>query len=592
MQTTADRRDVRIHRAHLPACGILLVALLLAGLLPRFSWAQTSATYHARADQALQSFLLKFWNGGQQYLRNKFPSDGSLTGYWTYANGWDALLDGVERTGGAQYAGLIESFYLGQNSRGWTNNYYDDECWMTLALVRAYDLTTNMVYLNQAQALYADIQGGWDNTCCGPIVGGLWWDKSHTQKATAANAGAALAGAKLYQRTTNAAYLTFAQQVYSFWWNNMVNPSTFQVCDHLDTAGNKVWWRFSYNEGLMIGAGVELYEATGNITYLNNSHNIANFLVNNEAIPTAYGNVLYDGDNAGCGGDCHQFKGPGYRYLMRLYRKNTARTTYYNVLKASADAVWNLARETNHTIFAVNWAGPTQTNVDQGQQNAAVAALNLWARQSGAYPGSGIPANRFEAENATVNRIGFETNYAGFTGWSYLAGWNGNDQWVRFNVNFPTPGGRTLSFRYAAGAGNASRLIAINGSNVIPNQPFANTGSWTSYSTVNVSHHFPAGPSTIAVVYNSALSNANYLNLDNLTVTDLRITSLTVTPTGTVQLTWDAVSGQTYRLQYASFLTNDSWNNLGNSLTATAATAMATDTMGGNPARYYRVRTP
>jgi predicted alpha-1,6-mannanase (GH76 family) len=580
------------HGGHFWVRAFWLLAVLAAGLLPQAGRAQTAATYHARADQALQSFLLKFWNGGQQYLRNKFPSDGSLTGYWTYANGWDAVLDGVERTGGAQYAGLIESLYTGQNDRGWTNNYYDDECWMTLALIRAYDLTTNTVYLNQAQALYADIQGGWDNTCCGSPVGGLWWDKSHTQKATAANAGAALAGAKLYQRTTNVAYLTFAQQVYSFWWANMVNQSTFQVCDHLDTAGNKVWWKFTYNEGLMIGASVALYEATGSSTYLNNAHNIANFMVNNEFVPTIYGNALYDGDNSGCGGDCHQFKAPGYRYLMQLYRKNTTKTAYYSLLKGSADAVWNLARETTNTIFAVNWAGPAQTNVDQGQQNAAVAALNLWAKQSGAYPGSGIPANRYEAENATVNRIAFETNYAGFTGWSYLAGWNSANQWVRFDVNLPSPGGRTLTFHYAGGAGNAGRLLNINGTNAFPNLVFANTGAWTTYSNVSVSYNFPVGRSSIAVQLNPALGNGNYLNLDSLTLTDLKITNFTVTPGGTVHLGWDSVAGLTYQVQYTSQLPGGSWLNLGGIITATNGTTTATDSMGGNSIRYYRVRTP
>ena len=335
---------------------ILLSALLLALRLPSAGWAQTAATYHARADQALQSFLLKFWNGGQQYLRERYPDNGSLTGYWTYANGWDALLDGVERTGGQQYAGLIESFYLGQNQRGWYVGYYDDECWMTLALIRAYDLTTNVMYLNQAQALYADIEGGWDNSCCGAPVGGVWWDKAHSQKATASNAGAALAGARLYLRTTNVTYLNFAQQVYGYWFTNMVNQSTFQVCDHIQTDGTKVWWQFTYNEGLMIGASVELNEATGTAAYLTKAQNIASFMMNHEVVA----NVLKDGNNSTNTDDAHEFKGPAYRYLMRLYQKDTSKTQYYTVLKASADAIWNLARDTNLTVFAVNWAGPTQ----------------------------------------------------------------------------------------------------------------------------------------------------------------------------------------------------------------------------------------
>src|SRR5271169_6274235 len=121
-------------------------ALLLQ--TPACCFGQTAATYHNRADQALQSFLLKFWNGGSQYLGNTYPSDGSLTGYWTYAHGWDAVMDGVERTGGQQYSGWIESLYLGQNQRGWTDNYYDDECWMGTTLTRAYDLTGNTKYLN------------------------------------------------------------------------------------------------------------------------------------------------------------------------------------------------------------------------------------------------------------------------------------------------------------------------------------------------------------------------------------------------------------------------------------------------------------
>jgi hypothetical protein len=225
-------------------------------------------------------------------------------------------------------------------------------------------------------------------------------------------------------------YLNFAAQVYSFWFTNMVNQSTFQVADHITTGGSKIYYGFTYNEGLMIGASVELNEASGNATYLTRGHGIANYLITHRVTSTVYGNVLYDVGNSTNTDDAHEFKGPAYRYLMRLYKKDTTRTQYYNVLKASADAIWNLARETNSNVFAVNWAGPPQTNVDQNQDNAACMGLNLFARQYGAYPGSGIPANQYEAENATIHNTLLEANGSGFTGWGYLAGWNAANQWV------------------------------------------------------------------------------------------------------------------------------------------------------------------
>lgn len=556
---------------------------------------QTVPTYHARADQALQSFLLKFWDGGNQYLRNLYPSNGSLTGYWTYANGWQALMDGVERTGGQQYAGLIESFYEGQNQRGWFSGYYDDECWMTMALIHAFDLTGNSKYLNQATTLYADIMAGWDTSCCGAIPGGVWWDKAHTQKATAANAGAALAGARLYSRTGNTAYLSFAQQVYSFWYANMVSGSTYQVCDHITTTGTKVWWRFTYNEGLMIGASVALYDATASSSVLTKARNIAGYMIQNEVVSTQYGPALYDGDNSGCGGDCHEFKGPACRYLMELYAKDTSYAAYLAVLRGSANALWNLARNTNSTVFAVNWGGPSQTNVDQAQVNAACIALSRFAEESGLYPGSGLPSNQYEAENATLHNLGVEATYGLFTGWGYVAGWNSNGQSVDFTVNCRRADRYTLAFRYAAGAGDATRVILTNGVNVVGNQRFVSTGAWSIYSTNRLACNLPAGPNTISISFNSSLGSANYLNLDNLTVIPpdpILITGLSVSPAGAVQVTWSTDSGLTYQLQSSQVLASNSWSNVSSPIVAAGPSISFTYFAGTNSARYYRVIRP
>lgn len=568
------------------------IALAL-GLTMSLCHAQVPADSHSQADQALQSYLLKFWSGSRQYLRNLFPSDGTLTGYWTYANGWDAVMDGVERTSGLRYSGWIETFFLGQDQRGWYANYYDDECWMTLALLRAHDLTGDSKYLVQAQVLYADIMNGWDTNCCGVVSGGLWWDKAHTQKATAANAGAALAGARLYRRTSNATYLNFAQQVYSFWYANMANASSGQVCDHMNTDGTKVWWRFTYNEGLMIGASVELNEATGNAAYLANAHRIAGYMVYNEVAATVYGSVLSDGNNTGCGGDCHEFKGPAYRYLARLYSRDTTRIQYYNVLRASANAVWNLARETNATIFSVSWAGPAQTNVDQAQQNAACTALNRFANILGSYPGPGTPPNQYEAEDSVLHNLGVEATYGGFTGWGYVAAWNGDGQAVDFKVNCATAGPHTLTFRYAAGAGNAFRAILVNGVVVAAKQSFAGTASWAGYATVQLACNLPLGSSTISVAFDASRASANYLNLDSLTVTgdapeQIVLNTPAISPPGTARLTWNTRPRSLYQVQYLA-ADSTGWVDLGSPLIATNGSITVTNNTGAASSRVFRV---
>src|SRR5438105_12225575 len=99
----------------------------------------------------------------------------------------------------------------------------------------------------------------------------------------------------------------------------MVSAGLFQVCDHINTDGTKVWWKFTYNEGLMIGASLALERVTGKSFYRTNANNFARFMVGNELASTSYGLILSEGSNSGCGGDCHQFKGPAFRYLSQLY---------------------------------------------------------------------------------------------------------------------------------------------------------------------------------------------------------------------------------------------------------------------------------
>jgi hypothetical protein len=58
---------------------------------------------------------------------------------------------------------------------------------------------------------------------------------------------------------------------------------------------------------------------------------------------------------------------------------------------------------------------------------------------------------------------------------------------------------------------------------------------------------------------------------------------------GTVSLTWSAVDGLSYQLQYTAHLPASNWQSLGGVLTATNTTEAATDTPGTDMHRFYRV---
>lgn len=270
------------------------------------------AMAHARADAATEALLLRFWRGDIGYLAAASPDpSGQPTGYWTFAQGLDTVLDAAARHPGGSFAGWIETLYLAQDARGWQSDFFDDQNWMALALLRGYQMTGDARYLERARALALEVVGAWDETCCGDRPGGVWWDRAHTQKATAVNAGAALIAARLAIETGDQAWLEHARRIYRYWRGEMVDPDSHQVYDHIEADGELVKWRFTYNEGLMIGAAVAMWQATGEVGYLEDAHAIAGFLVYQEVAPTPLGDVL--ADRGGCSGDCRSFKGIAYR---------------------------------------------------------------------------------------------------------------------------------------------------------------------------------------------------------------------------------------------------------------------------------------
>jgi hypothetical protein len=58
---------------------------------------------------------------------------------------------------------------------------------------------------------------------------------------------------------------------------------------------------------------------------------------------------------------------------------------------------------------------------------------------------------------------------------------------------------------------------------------------------------------------------------------------------GSITLTWSAFAGRVYQLQYTTSLATASWNNLGGTINATNSTVFASDFVGSDRQRFYRV---
>jgi predicted alpha-1,6-mannanase (GH76 family) len=165
--------------------------------------------------------------------------------FYRYALAIDAVLDAADRTNGRkEYLDWISKLFNGQNKTGiWDREWYDDMNWMAIALLRAslwfknINGTLSEEFMYRSKWLYQKIEGGWDTTCCGSKKGGIWWDKSHTSKATASNGGPVILSSMLYKITLDSSYLDFAKKVFTFWNDNMVIQNSGHVCDHIQSDG-------------------------------------------------------------------------------------------------------------------------------------------------------------------------------------------------------------------------------------------------------------------------------------------------------------------------------------------------------------------
>ncbi len=147
--------------------------------------------------------------------------------------------------------------------------YYDDNEWVGIELVRLYKLYHDPSSLGSAEGIMAFVMAGWQTDPELACPGGIPFSNSaeNTDRNTITDAPAAELAVQLYRLTGSVAYLQFAEQAYEWVRRCLLQPNGLYA-DHIRPHGAVDGTLWSYNQGTMIGAGVLLYQATGNSGFL------------------------------------------------------------------------------------------------------------------------------------------------------------------------------------------------------------------------------------------------------------------------------------------------------------------------------------
>jgi rhamnogalacturonyl hydrolase YesR len=150
--------------------------------------------------------------------------------------------------------------------------FYDDNQWIGIALMDAYNRTKKEAYLQKSKAIYRFMMTGFD-TLSG---GGLYWQEgSDSSKNTCSNGPGILLALQLYKATKNPQYLDTALLLYA-WTNEKLRAPSHLYYDNINPHTGAVDQRlYSYNTGTMLQANVYLYEITKKEAYLKEAITIA-----------------------------------------------------------------------------------------------------------------------------------------------------------------------------------------------------------------------------------------------------------------------------------------------------------------------------
>lgn len=297
------------------------------------------------------------------------------TGWWNSANAVTAVEDYMLLSGDRRHLWMVANTFSAKRfaaDGAFVNRFIDDTGWWALAWIRAYDLTGDPQYLDTARVGVDFMWRHHDNTC----GGGLWWTTSHQYKNAIANELFVKAAAQLAVRLPGPAAAGYLEQARSVWdWfdaSGMIGADLL-VNDGLDPAtcrnnGDTTW---TYNQGVLLGALVDLAQATGDQDYLDRARELADASTTSDRLHVD-GVLTEPCEAGGCDINGPSFKGIYVRNLGELDRALPDHP-YRDYLTGQAATAYEHNR-TSDNQYGLHWAGPIQ-DISAASQQSAVDLL-------------------------------------------------------------------------------------------------------------------------------------------------------------------------------------------------------------------------
>ena len=268
------------------------------------------------------------------------------------------------RPSGAVATGGYGSSTDGVNGGG--DRFYDDNSIVGIELVEAFRQTSDTRYLDRCAQIVRFLNSGLDDT----MGRALWWNESYknvpgndsSNKPCCANGFAAWFLMSYYEvcpQSEKTGILDFARTLYTWLYDNLRDPSDNVYWNSKGADGVINTTKWTYNSGAMIAAGLRLYKATGDVSYLN------------QAKATADGAYNYFVKSRNGLALCYPTNDPWFtiqlvKAFIELEPEYPACRTYIDVFITNLEYAWEHGRMDNG-LFHEDWTGK---NVNPGRDKS------------------------------------------------------------------------------------------------------------------------------------------------------------------------------------------------------------------------------